>query len=137
MKIKNMPQKNIPLLLLALVFIIVTVFLYFFRNAEPTYTTISSEEAKKMMEQNSNVIILDVRTQKEFDLGHIPGSILIPHDEILAKASDILTDKNAVILVYCRSGRRSALAAADLASMGYKHVYDFGGIINWRYAIVS
>lgn len=106
-------------------------------EAEPSYQTISSDEAKKMMDEDSDVIILDVRTKDEFDTGHIEGAILIPDDKIEEKAEEILTDKSAVILVYCRSGRRSALASASLAQSGYTNVYDFGGIIDWNYDVVT
>ena len=106
-------------------------------EAEPSYQTISSDEAKKMMDEDSAVIILDVRTKDEFDTGHIEGAILIPDDKIEEKAEEILTDKSAVILVYCRSGRRSALASASLAQLGYTNVYDFGGIIDWNYDVVT
>ena len=106
-------------------------------NAELSYQTISSDEAKKMMDEDSAVVILDVRTKDDFDTGHIEGAILIPDDKIEEKAEEILTDKSAVILVYCRSGRRSALASASLAQLGYTNVYDFGGIIDWKYDIVT
>ena len=106
-------------------------------DAEPSYQTISSDEAKKMMDEDSAVIILDVRTKDEFDTGHIEGAILIPDDKIEEKAEEILTDKSAVILVYCRSGRRSALASTSLAQLGYTNVYDFGGIIDWNYDLVT
>ena len=106
-------------------------------EAEPSYQTISSDDAKKMMDEDSAVIILDVRTKDEFDTGHIEGAILIPDDKIEEKAEEILTDKSAVILVYCRSGRRSALASASLAQLGYTNVYDFGGIIDWNYDVVT
>lgn len=98
---------------------------------------ITPEEAKRMMEEESGVIILDVRTQAEFDAGHIAGALLLPDTEVADKAADLLPDKTATILVYCRSGRRSALAGETLAGMGYTHVYDFGGIIDWPYEIVK
>ena len=105
-------------------------------EAEVTvYKKITPKEAKKLMDGSS--VILDVRTQEEFDQGHIDGAILIPNTAIRNEAPNLLTDKNAVILVYCRSGRRSALAANELISMGYTQVYDFGGIIDWPYEIVK
>ena len=78
-------------------------------------------------------IILDVRTQEEYDQGHIPGAILIPDTEIKAEAENILTDKAQLILVYCRSGRRSKLAAEALVELGYTNIKEFGGIIDWPY----
>lgn len=97
------------------------------------YTKIAAEEAKNIMDTESNIIILDVRTQDEFDSGHIDGAILIPNTEITAKAPEILVDKDQKILVYCRSGNRSKSASEDLISMGYTQVYDFGGINDWPY----
>ena len=102
-----------------------------------TDTKISAEKAKEMMDQDPTVTILDVRTEEEYNAGHIEDSILIPDTDIKEKAEGILTDKAATILVYCRSGRRSALAAADLVELGYSNVYDFGGIIDWSYAVVT
>ena len=101
------------------------------------YKKITAKEAKEMMDQNKDIIILDVRTEEEFISGHIENAILIPDTEITKKAEDTLTDKSSTILVYCRSGRRSALASEALASLGYTNVYDFGGIIDWNYDIVT
>ena len=93
---------------------------------------ISQETAKEIMD-TKECIILDVRTPEEFAEGHIPGAILIPDYEITEKASNILTDKDALILVYCRSGRRSKNAANQLVDMGYTNIKEFGGIIDWPY----
>ncbi|WMJ87959.1 rhodanese-like domain-containing protein [Anaerocolumna sp. MB42-C2] len=101
------------------------------------YSKLTAKEAKEMMDDDSSITILDVRTEEEYKTGHIEGAILIPDTEILEKAEESLTDKSATILVYCRSGRRSALAAADLVELGYLKVYDFGGIIDWEYDIVT
>ena len=102
-----------------------------------TYISITGAEAKALMESEENYIILDVRTQEEFDDGHISGAILIPDYEIAEKAEDILTDKEQLILVYCRSGRRSKLASAVLAEMGYTNIKEFGGVIDWEYGLVT
>ena len=102
---------------------------------EAVYMNITAEEAKSLMDSEKNYIILDTRTQEEYDQGHIPGAILIPYDEILEKAESILTDKNQMILVYCRSGRRSKLAAEDLVTLGYTNIREFGGIIDWPYEV--
>ncbi len=99
-------------------------------------TTITSEEAKNMMDQEDSIIIVDVRTQEEYDAGYIEGAVLIPDFDIETKAESLLPDKDATILVYCRSGRRSALAAQKLVELGYQNIYDFGGIIDWNYDIV-
>ena len=101
------------------------------------YQQITQEEAKKIMDSGAPHIVLDVREQDEFDEGHIPNAILIPYTEIDAKAEGILTDKDAQILVYCRSGRRSKIAAESLANLGYTNVKEFGGIIDWEYEIVK
>lgn len=97
-----------------------------------TYKKISATEAKALID-GGNVIILDVRTQEEFNQGHIKDATLLPVDDIGAKAATILPDKDAKILVYCRSGNRSATAAKELIAMGYTDVLDFGGINAWTY----
>ena len=99
---------------------------------ENAYQQISQKEAKDMMD-TQDVIVLDVREQYEFDAGHIPGAILIPYTQIAEKAEGILTDKAQLILVYCRSGRRSKIAAEALAELGYTNIKEFGGIIDWPY----
>ena len=97
------------------------------------YVNITAEEAKQIMDSEEGYIILDVRTQEEYDQGHIPGAIVISHEEIAEKAEEVLTDKDQLILVYCRSGRRSKIAAEALAELGYTDIKEFGGIIDWPY----
>lgn len=104
-------------------------------SREAVYVNITAQEAKKLMDSQEGYVILDTRTKEEYDQGHIPGAILIPYDEILAKAESILKDKNQLILVYCRSGRRSKLAAEDLVKLGYTNIREFGGIIDWPYEV--
>ena len=99
------------------------------------YEQITPEEAKKIMDSGEEHIILDTREQDEFDEGHIPGAILIPYTEIENKAEEMLPDKDKLILVYCRSGRRSKIAAESLAKLGYTNVKEFGGIIDWPYEV--
>ena len=99
------------------------------------YVNITAEEAKQIMDTEEGYIILDVRTQEEYDQGHIPGAIVISHEEIAEKAEEVLTDKDQLILVYCRSGRRSKLAAEALAELGYTNIKEFGGIIDWPYEV--
>lgn len=94
---------------------------------------ITAQQAKKIMDTQEGYAILDTRTQEEYDESHIPGAILIPYDEILERAEGVLTDKNQLILVYCRSGRRSKLASEDLLTLGYTNIKEFGGIIDWPY----
>lgn len=101
------------------------------------FLNITVEEAKKLMDSEEDRIILDVRSREEYDQGHIPGAILIPDTEIEAKAADLLPDKEQLILVYCRSGRRSKLAAQSLADLGYTNIREFGGILDWPYEVVQ
>ena len=99
------------------------------------YVNITAEEAKEIMDSEEGYIILDVRTQEEYDQGHIPGAIVISYEEIAEKAEQVLTDKEQLILVYCRSGRRSKIAAEALVELGYTNIKEFGGIIDWPYEV--
>ena len=99
------------------------------------YVNITAEEAKRIMDSEEGYIILDVREQDEYDAGHIPGAILIPYPQIAEKAEEVLTDKDQLILVYCRSGRRSKIAAEALVELGYTNIKEFGGIIDWPYEV--
>gem|GEM_PF-1128090 len=101
------------------------------------YRKISAEQAKEMMGGGQEYILLDVRSREEWEQSRIDGSLLIPDTLIRERASDELPDKDALILIYCRSGRRSAAAAEVLVSLGYTNVYDFGGIISWPYETTS
>ncbi|MCL2158811.1 MAG: rhodanese-like domain-containing protein [Oscillospiraceae bacterium] len=101
--------------------------------AQAVYRRITPEEAHDLMQSAEDFILLDVRTAAEHGEQRIPGSVLLPYDEIEGRAKAELPDKNALILVYCRSGRRSETAAKQLVDMGYANVYDFGGIIEWKY----
>ena len=102
-----------------------------------TYEQITPAEAKALMDSGEGYVILDVRTPEEFAAGHIAGAILIPDYEIREKAESILTDKDQLILVYCRSGRRSKNAANELATLGYTNIKEFGGINDWKYGTVT
>ena len=106
-------------------------------NGSASYEQISATQAKALMDSESGYIIIDARTQSEYDEGHIPGATLIPYDEISDRAEKELTDKEQLILVYCRSGRRSKIAAEELVKLGYTNVKEFGGIIDWEYEIVK
>lgn len=97
------------------------------------YEMITAQQAKEIMDTQEGYVILDTRTEEEYEQGHIPGAIVISHEEIKEKAESVLTDKDQLILVYCRSGRRSKLAAQDLVDLGYTNVKEFGGIIDWPY----
>ena len=102
-----------------------------------TYRRISQEEAKQMMTRDDGHIIVDVRRRDEYDAGHIPGAILIPNESIGTEPPEQLPDKERIILIYCRSGRRSKEAAQKLADMGYSNIYEFGGIIDWKGEITT
>lgn len=104
-------------------------------SREAVYVNITAQEAKQIMEQEEDYLILDVRTQDEYNEGHIPGAIVICHEEIAEKAEEMLPDKEQLILVYCRSGRRSKIAAETLAELGYTNIREFGGILDWPYGV--
>ena len=93
--------------------------------------------SKNLMDTESDYIIVDARTEEEYAEGHIPGAILIPEYEIADRAQSELPDKDQLILVYCRSGRRSKIASQALADLGYTNVKEFGGIIDWPYDVVT
>ncbi len=107
--------------------------------AEPAlgYQQITQEEAAELMAGEEAYILLDVRTQEEYDEGHIPGAINIPNEEIGTAELEELPDREQMILVYCRSGRRSKEAAGKLAALGYTQVLEFGGIITWEGEIIT
>ena len=98
---------------------------------------IRAAEAYQMMQEEDDEIVVDVRTADEYAEAHIPGAILIPNESIGDTEPALLPDKDARIMVYCRSGNRSAQAAAKLVKMGYTNVYDFGGIKDWTYETES
>ena len=102
-------------------------------TSSATYETISAKQAKEMME-TQDVMIIDVREESEYQQGHIKDAQLIPLSQI-QESNQELPDKEETILVYCRSGNRSAKAAKKLTQLGYKHIYDFGGINQWPYEI--
>ena len=105
------------------------------KGAGAMYEQITPEEAKVIMDSNDEYVILDAREQDEFDEGHVPGAMLIPYTEIESKAEQMIPDKNQLILVYCRSGRRSKIASESLVNLGYTNVKEFGGIIDWPYEV--
>lgn len=104
-------------------------------SEEKGYQQISQEEAKEMMD-NQEVLILDVREQDEYDSGHIPGAVLLPVGSITEEsAAEVIPEKDATVLVYCRIGNRSKTAAKTLAELGYTGIYEFGGITTWPYDV--
>lgn len=102
-----------------------------------TYEQITAEQAKTIIDTEQDYIIIDARTEEEFAEGHIEGAILIPEYEIASRAEKELPDKEQLILVYCRSGRRSKIASEELVKLGYTNVKEFGGIIDWQYELVE
>jgi rhodanese-related sulfurtransferase len=101
-------------------------------NEKITYQQITQEEAKRLMETEKDYVIIDARTEEEFKEGHIEGAILIPEYEIGERAEKELPHKNQLILVYCRSGRRSKEASSKLVELGYSNIVEFGGILDWN-----
>ena len=132
-----MMMKKWSLLILGLLLLLTACSSPKKNNQEMIFLNITAEEARKLMDSEKDRIILDVRSREEYDQGHIPGAILIPDTEIEAKAADLLPDKDQLILVYCRSGRRSKLAAQSLAALGYTNIREFGGILDWPYEVVQ
>ena len=106
------------------------------RRTSQKHLTLTAEEAKARLDEAEDVILLDVRTQAEFDAGHIPGAVCLPGEDITADLP-LPFDKDAEILVYSRSGHRSAEAAEKLADMGFANAADFGGIVDWPYGTVT
>lgn len=104
-------------------------------NSSNSYQQVDAETAKELMDTEDDYVILDARTQAEYDEGHIPGAILIPHDTVATAAEDALPDKDQLILVYCRSGNRSKQASQALVDLGYTNVVEFGGINSWPYEV--
>lgn len=101
------------------------------------YRVIDAQAAKQMMDDYPDAIVLDVRTGEEYGLEHIPGAKLLPYDDIYSNAQSTLPDKDALILIYCRTGRRSEIASRELIDSGYTRVYDFGGIVDWPFETIS
>ena len=100
------------------------------------YKSLTQAEAMKVME-NSDCLIVDVRTQAEYDGGHIPGAVCVPVDDIRQGKLDALPDRHQVLLIYCYAGRRAVDAAKLLTSMGYTNTYEFGGIVDWTGEVIA
>lgn len=109
---------------------------------EPAPTTavpkLSASEAYRMMQQNSELVVLDVRTDQEYARGHLPKAVLLPYDLVDERTTESVIPSTATpVLVYCRSGRRAELAAQALTELGYTNVYNIGGIESWPYATTT
>ena len=102
-----------------------------------TYRQITMDDAVSMMAEESGYIILDVRRPDEFAAGHIPGAINVPNEIIGTSEIPELPEKDQLIMVYCRSGRRSKEASEKLVKLGYTNIVEFGGINDWKGDIVT
>lgn len=100
-------------------------------ESQNSYIQIQMDEAIMMMEEETDYIILDVRTPEEFAEKHIPGAVNVPNESIGTEEIKELPNKDQLILVYCRSGNRSKQASEKLVALGYTNVYEFGGINDW------
>ena len=106
-------------------------------SGSASYDQISGAEAKALMDSETGYIILDVRRPDEFAAGHIPNAINVPNETIGTAEISELPDKNQLIMVYCRSGRRSKEASEKLVKLGYTNIVEFGGILDWKGEIVT
>lgn len=121
-------KKAIILIILGTALIIFSFILQ-----QNTYKTITMEEAKTELDKNSEIILIDVRTEDEYQEKHIKNSISIPLDMLEKEIKNKVSDENSIIFVYCKSGTRSKQAAEKLINLGYKNVYNIGGIDDWKY----
>ena len=130
-------MKTMILMLLLLVLLMIGFTVSSNAAQENAYRQITMTEAVEMMEKEENYIILNVRTEQEFAAGHIPGAVLLPNETIGTKEIPQLSDKDQLIMVYCRSGNRSKQASGKLAELGYTNIVEFGGINSWPGEIVT
>lgn len=126
----------IVILLIALLLFISFKFLTTKEEPTSNYNKITADKAKEMMEKE-DVIIIDVRTEDEYNTSHIKNAVLIPNETIGNEKLKEVSNLNQKIIIYCRSGARSKKAAMKLINIGYKNVYDMGGIMNWPYETVT
>lgn len=97
------------------------------------YKMVSMSEGLEIAKKNPDAIIVDVRREDEYKAGHIPGAVILTMETISAEtAAKVLPDKSKMILVYCRSGRRSKIAAQTLSELGYSNLIEFGGILDYN-----
>ena len=130
-------MQNILLILLMPVFLLTRCAAALNPTEANTYRQITMTEAVKMMEKETNYVLLDVRTEQEFAAGHIPNAILIPNETIGMQEIPLLPDKDQLIMVYCRSGNRSKQASSKLIQLGYTNIIEIGGINSWPGEIVT
>lgn len=110
--------------------------LFMFSQNAGANQTMTTQELQNKLNAKENFVLLDVRTQEEYNAGHIAGAVLLPYDEINVKAAVMLPEKEKEIVLYCRSGRRSAIAKKSLVNLGYQKVVDFGGVNRWQGELV-
>ncbi len=136
-------NKSIYIILIIIVLVVVEGVIFMLNkqdknsNNETTIKHVSMHDIVKIMNENTNYIILDVRTVAEYNDGHIPNAICIPNETINGDIIDKLPNKEQLILIYCRSGNRSKQAAEKLKNLGYTNLVEFGGIIDWRGEVVK
>ena len=121
----------------ALLIIQIAAAAFLLSSCGASYTQISQDEAMKMMAEQTDYLIVDVRRSDEFAEGHIAGAINVPNEDIDDEMPELLPDKDQLLLIYCRSGNRSTEASQKLADIGYTNVYEFGGINTWEGDIVT
>lgn len=131
----KMIKRRLLSVIAALVFLLALSGCGAAENEGSVYMNINAEKAKEMMENLEKFVLLDARSEEEFSEGHISGAIVIPHEEVSERAEAEIPEKDVPVFVYCRSGRRSKIAAEALVALGYSEVYEFGGIIDWPYEI--
>ncbi len=126
------------IVILLIAFLLFISFKFLTTKEEPTsnYNKITVDKAKEMMKKE-DVIIIDVRTEDEYNTSHIKNAVLIPNETIGNEKLKEVSNLNQKIIIYCRSGARSKKAAMKLINIGYKNVYDMGGIMNWPYETVT
>ena len=122
---------------LVLVMALIMTIAFILGSCGTGYKQISQDEAMQIMEEESGFLIVDVRRPDEFAEGHIEGAINVPNEGIAEEMPEELPDKDQLLLIYCRTGRRSKEASEKLAKIGYKNVYEFGGINTWTGTIVT
>ena len=100
---------------------------------------ISFEEGKHILDTCPGSVLLDVRTEEEYGIEHAAGAVLLPQEDLETmdegEILDVLPDLDAPILLYCRTGRRAALAAVKLDELGYTRLYNLGGLNGWPYGM--
>jgi len=133
---KNFVKQKIILIIILSITAVMVMLVYNFAESDSAVENggrITAGYAYELMQNSQNAVILDVRTNQEFEAEHIPGATLLPVNDIERLAKDMLPNKDELILIYCRTGQRSRTAAGVLVNLGYTNVLDFGGIVDWPF----